>query len=291
MSESDAASSAEPLEAGAWERVRAELPATLAHYRSEGYAKLGKLASDATLEALRARCDAIMRGEIVYEGLFFQHDSRSGRYEDLTLGDGWIGPSLQYRKIEKLERDPLFAAWIRNAAFETIARAWIEDAADHGVTLYRAVLFSKGTDGGTELPWHQDGGAFWGIDRPATPQLWTALDDAPEEAGALIFLPRTHLGGLATKNGGVVPDDKLATVDVAARSLVVPARAGEVVMVHNDVWHRSSRNSTGKPRRALTVCLMSGATKCRRKKRAPRTFWPVFPARAATSPSHVGAEE
>ena len=36
---------------------------------------------------------------------------------------GYEGPSLNYRKIEKLEKDPLFLAWINNPLFERVARA------------------------------------------------------------------------------------------------------------------------------------------------------------------------
>ena len=50
-----------------------------------------------------------MLGEVQYPGLFYQHDSPTGRYEDLEFGAGWVGPSLSYRKLEKLELDPLFA--------------------------------------------------------------------------------------------------------------------------------------------------------------------------------------
>jgi ectoine hydroxylase-related dioxygenase (phytanoyl-CoA dioxygenase family) len=56
----------------------------------------------------------------------------------------------------------------------------------------------------------------------------------------------------------------------------VPAAAGDVVLIHNHVWHRSGRNRTGRPRRALTVCLMSAATRCLRKRRAPREFYALF---------------
>ena len=49
-----------------------------------------------------------MDGDRQYDGLFFQHDSASGRYEDLEYGRGWVGPSRAYRKIEGLERDPVF---------------------------------------------------------------------------------------------------------------------------------------------------------------------------------------
>ncbi|MBL8610962.1 MAG: phytanoyl-CoA dioxygenase, partial [Myxococcales bacterium] len=53
-------------------------------------------------------------------------------------------------------------------------------------------------------------------------------------------------------------------------------RAGEMILVHTHVWHRSARSTTGKPRRALTVCYMDAATRCLRKKRAPRSFFRVF---------------
>ena len=137
-----------------------------------------------TLEALRARADDIMMGRVVYEGLFFQHDSGTGRYEDLEFGRGWVGPSLSYRKIEKLERDPVFRAWLENPLLERVVRAVVGD----DVAIYRATLFNKSAEGGTELPWHQDGGSFWGLDRDPELQIWTALDDAPVEAGCVEVL-------------------------------------------------------------------------------------------------------
>ena len=99
-----------------------DLDAALAHYREHGYARLGKLASDERLEAMRARIDAIMMGEVTYPGLFFQKDTDSGKYEDLAYGKGFEGPTLSYRKVEKLERDPIFLDWIANPIFEPLAR-------------------------------------------------------------------------------------------------------------------------------------------------------------------------
>ena len=63
------------------------------------------------------------------------------------------------------------------------------------LAIYRALLMTKGAGGGTVLPWHQDAGRFWGIDRDPELQLWTALDDAPEEAGCVEVLPGTHREG------------------------------------------------------------------------------------------------
>src|SRR5262249_20207668 len=151
--------------------------------------------------------DAIMLGEVVYPGLFFQADTDSGRYDDLAYGLGWQGPSLAYRKVEKLEMDPLFRAWLEHPVFERVARAVYGDGP---LAIYRALLMTKGEKGGTYLPWHQDGGRFWGLDRDPELQVWTALDDAPAEAGCVEVVPGSHAAGLVTPLGGVVPADRVA---------------------------------------------------------------------------------
>ncbi|MBX3228396.1 MAG: phytanoyl-CoA dioxygenase family protein [Labilithrix sp.] len=255
------------------------IDAAVAHYREHGWARLGKLVDGERLTQLRARADAIMLGEVTYPGLFFQHDSESGRYEDLEYGKGWKGPSLAYRKVEKLELDPLFWAWIRNDEFRRVA-ARVYPGQD--VSLYRAFLMNKHAGGGSNLPWHQDGGSFWGLDRDPTLQIWTGLDDAPEGGGCVEVAPRSHLAGLATPLGGVVPAEKLDAFGAEYKALPIPTEAGEVLLIHNHVWHRSGRTTPGHPRRALSVCYMDGRTACRRRKRAPRTFVQVFAAEGPT---------
>lgn len=242
--------------------------AALAHYRDRGWARLGVLADELTLAALRARADDIMLGRVVHEGLFFQHDSSTGRYEDLEFGRGWVGPSLSYRKIEKLERDPVFRAWLENPLFERVVRAVVGPE----VAIYRATLFTKSAIGGTELPWHQDGGTFWGLDRDPELQIWTALDDAPAASGCLEVVDCSHRAGLATPLGGTIPCDVVARREAEALSLALPARAGEAILIHNHLWHRSRRNTTERPRRAFTVTYMPAATQCMRKRRPKRTF-------------------
>ena len=251
----------------------ARIDEAIAHYRIHGWARLGTLADEATLAPLRERADRIMMGEVTYDGLFFQHDSDTGKYEDLSYGQGWKGPSLAYRKVEKLEKDPLFWAWLSNDVFRrVVARVYGEG----GATLYRAFLMNKHAGGGSNLPWHQDGGNFWGLDRDPVLQIWTPLDDAPLDGGCLEVVPGSHLAGLATPLGGVVPADHVERGDAASRTLAVPTVAGEVILLHNHVWHRSGRTSTGKPRRALSVCYMDASTQCRRRKRAPRSFVRVW---------------
>ncbi len=250
----------------------AELDQAVATYRREGWAYLPAVGDDATMTALGDRARDIMQGRVRYDGLFFQLDSASGDYRDLKYGVGWEGPSDAYRKIEKLEIDPLYRAWLENSVFERIARRVIAGP----ISIYRAVVFSKAARGGSNLPFHQDAGDFWGIDRDAELQIWTALDDAPAAAGCIEVVPRTHEGGLVRPIGGVVPPERLASADAEAKTIAVPAKRGDVILIHNYLWHRSGRNVTDHPRRGFTVCYMSAATRCLRKKRPKREFVEVF---------------
>jgi hypothetical protein len=254
-----------------------ELEGVLAHYAEHGWARLGRIVSDEGLVQLRERADDLMLGRVTYPGLFFQMDSPTGRHEDAPLGLGWQGPSLGYRKLEKLELDARFREWILNPLFERIARACIEGA----VALYRCILFNKASSGGSDIPWHQDGGRLWGLSEDPHLQIWTALDDAPLDGGCLEVVPGSHRQGLATALGGVVPEDRVAAAHADTRALALPVAAGEALLVHNMTWHRSQRTRTGRRRLGVSVCFMSAAVRCMRKKRAPRQFFAAFDEQAS----------
>jgi hypothetical protein len=249
-----------------------DLATVLTDFARHGYARLGRVLSDDGLTVLGTRVDDLMSARVRYAGLFFQRDSPTGRYQDLLFAKGWQGPSPDYRKIEKLELDPLFLAWMQNVLFERIARALIAGP----IALYRAVLFTKSVSGGTALPWHQDGGRFWGVDPAPQLQIWTALDDCSVDAGCVEVVDGSHRGGLVTIEGGVIGDAALRAAGAEGRAIAIPTRAGEALLIHNYLWHRSGVNRTGRRRSAVSFCYMSAATRCLRKKRAPRQFTRLF---------------
>ena len=244
----------------------------VAHYREHGWARMPALAPLDIVARLRSRAEEIATGQVSYPGLFFQPDTPTGKYEDLIFGHGWAGPTAAYRKIEKLEQDPEFWAWLAGQQLRALVAAVIGGP----VSLYRAVIFSKAAHTGSNLPWHQDAGLFWGLSRDPELQIWTALDDAPLESGCLEVFPGSHKLGLATPLGGVVPGPQVLAALADERALAVPAAAGDVMLLHNHLWHRSGPNRTAHPRRAFTVCYLPRDTRCVRKKRAPRSFIPVF---------------
>ena len=249
-----------------------EVERVLSEFNSNGYVRLGVALGDDDLNQLRVRCDDLMLGRVRYPSLFFQHDSPSGKYADLEFGRGWVGPSNNYRKLEGLQVDPLFMALIQHRAIEPFAR----HALGHAISLYRAVLWNKAPNAGTELPWHQDDGKFWGIDRRPFFQVWVALDDCPEASGCLEIVPDTHLAGLASAEGGTVQPDALEAAKAEHRLVKLPARAGEIILIHNHLWHRSGCNQTDRPRRAISISYLDAETKCMRRRRAPREFARVF---------------
>jgi phytanoyl-CoA hydroxylase len=58
--------------------------------------------------------------------------------------------------------------------------------------------------------------------------------------------------------------------------VALPVRAGESLLLHNLVWHRSGRTRTGRRRLGFSACYLPEATRCMRKRKAPREFFPVF---------------
>ena len=74
-----------------------DLQGPLADFAAQGFARLGHVLAGDAMEALRARADAIMLGQVEDPGYFFQRDTTTGRYGDLEFGKGWTGPSRNYR--------------------------------------------------------------------------------------------------------------------------------------------------------------------------------------------------
>src|SRR5207248_1448341 len=159
--------------------------------------------------------------------IWFQLDSESGEYGDLRFGDGsFQGPTLNYRKIEQLHRDPLFLAYIRHSVFSAITRELIGD----DVSIYRAMFMNKPAQRGTYLPYHQDGGTQWGLDQDPIVTVWTALDDASIEHGCMQVVPGSHRLGLLSDRGHTITAEQEARCAPPEKGVYLEAKTGEVIL-------------------------------------------------------------
>lgn len=241
-------------------------------FERDGWLLLGPVADAATLALLRARCDGILHGTIRDEALMMQLDVGGDYGAMAPMTRGFKGATDAYRKIEGLERDPCFGAFLRHPRFA----AWCRRAYGHGaISTFRAMLMNKPAQGGTPLPWHQDGGGIWGLDRDPLLTMWTALDDATIANGCVEIIPGSHRLGLLSAYGHTITAELEARHCPAAavRPLEVPA--GSTVVLHNWTLHRSGVNRTGRPRRAFSVCYMDART---RHPEVPQGFPIAFPA-------------
>lgn len=232
-----------------------------------GYLRLGQVASVEEMEHLQQRVDDIMLGKVRYEGMYFQLDTLSGEYGDVPSGGEFAGPSLAYRKIELLERDPLFLAYLQHPVFREITRrVYGED-----ISIYRAMFMNKPAHRGTVLPYHQDAGSQWGLDRNPKITVWTALDDAEIDNGCIQVVPGSHKLGLLSEFGHTISAEQEAQHASDEGSVYLEAKTGEAILLDNLLLHRSGVNTMDRARRAFSVCYMDAAT------RSVRTPDRVFP--------------
>jgi phytanoyl-CoA hydroxylase len=232
-----------------------------AQFDHDGYLVLGQVISDAELAALQQRMDDIMLGRFRYEGMFFQLDSESGAYGDVPSGGQWAGATLNYRKIQDLERDPVFLRYIQHPVFREITRRVYGE----NVAVFRSMFMNKPAHRGTVLPYHQDGGTQWLLSMNPLITVWTALDDATVENGCVQVIPGSHKLGLLSERGHTITPEQEAMYCRDEDSLYLEAPAGTAILLHNWLLHRSGVNTIDRPRRAFSVCYMDAATRHTRK--------------------------
>lgn len=247
-----------------------------AAFDQDGYVRLGVL-EDGDLQALQNAIDDIMlgRADVDYNQLLMQLDSASGAYGDLGgQTRGFKGATLNYRKIQDLELHPVFHGYLIGDLFQQICRHVYGDV---GVACFRAMFMNKPAHAGTELPWHQDRWAH--LDRDPLVTLWTGLDAATQDNGCLELIVGSHRRGVLNPAhpSAFVSKEQSARLDREPAELIETA-AGEVLLLHNWLLHRSSVNRTSAPRRAFSVCYMQSATQCSGSGQYLHLFGPAGPA-------------
>lgn len=109
----------------------------------------------AELGALSARLDAIMLGQVAeapYDRYLMQLEGGAGGQTR-----GFKGPTLDYRKVQGLEHDPVILEYLQSELFNDVATRTYPGA----VGIYRTMFFNKSaaseepTGGGSQLGWHQ----------------------------------------------------------------------------------------------------------------------------------------
>ena len=240
-------------------------------FEREGYVRLGRVMDDQRLAAMRLRIDDIMLGapSVDYERVRMQLDvdpQRDGNPGPMSVGHK--GATLNYRKIEQLEYDPTFLAYMKQPLLRHIcARVYGPDTA---VGCFRAMFMNKPAHEGTHLQWHQD--RWTDLDRDPEVTVWATLDDSTVANGCLKIIPRSHHTLLNPESGaGFLSPQQVEEVDATQVPHYLEMKAGEGVLLHNWTLHSSEVNTTDIPRRAFSVCFLDARTIS-----ASGRMWPVI---------------
>ncbi len=242
----------------------------LDHWREQGYVRLGHVAPADEIEALRERIDAIMLGQISYPDMMMQLCPSAGDPEKARQTKTFKGSSLKYRKIEVLEQDPLFLAYMQNPLFRDITRKILGEE----VSCYRAMFMNKPAGQGVLLNWHQDGAGHWGLTIAPQVTIWTALDDTCIANGCLRIVPGSH-HSMVMPGRDFLNEEEIAIHAPVEKQLPMEVACGEVVLLHNWTLHSSEPNKTDRPRRAFSTCYIDAAT---RHRDTGAAFPRIFPA-------------
>lgn len=222
-------------------------------FEEDGFLPLGRVLTDGELDALRSRTDDIMlgRADVAYDDLLMQLDGSPAQT------NGWKGATLGYRKIQGLEVDRLFGAYLARPEYRAVCRRVYGPVA---VSCYRAMLMNKPATGGTVLGWHQD--RWTHLDRDPLLTIWTALDPSKVTTGAVRIVPGSHRRGVLNPDdpSGFLTDDQVAAHCGTADFQPLEVGAGEAVLLHNWLLHSSPTNASPEPRRAFSVCYMDART-------------------------------
>eukprot|EP00941_MAST-03F_sp_MAST-3F-sp1_P005994 g5994.t1 len=235
--------------------------------------------SDDELQQLLKRIDDIMMGKVQYgESLLMQLDPNAGdddsEYEKrkLEVGQtvGFKGATRNYRKIGEcgagLECDDLFLAFMKKPIFRNVCNRVYGSHAEIGV--YRSMVFNKpagntqrGVVGGTTLPFHQDGGDWWALDRDPKCFVWTALDKVDEANGCVKVIRGSHKLGILSARGHTLSAENIKSICKEEDTVNLICEPGESYLVHNWTVHASGTNKTNRPRRAFSCNYIDGRTR------------------------------
>ncbi len=178
------------------------------------------------------------------------------------------GPQLpkghDIRKIGGLIHDDLFRKLITRK--EIIDR--MRDIVGEPIRLFRADALMKPAQVGSEKGVHQDS-PYWPIEPMSLWSCWIPFDDATLDNGCLMVVKGSHRKGpmphVSTQNDYVIPTDRYDGDDLVA----VPMKRGTGIFFHSLLIHGSAANTSGTPRRAVTMSYLGPHHRYVGTKQAP----------------------
>lgn len=131
------------------------------------------------------------------------------------------------------------------------------------------------------VPWHQDAGVAWAEADPYfILTVWLPLTDASPENGCLQVMPGGHKKGLLMHHTKRGTGTKIRGIELPRiHPRVLPMSPGSILLMHNHLPHRSTKNVTDGVRWSADLRYQKTGTP------TGRPFHPEFVARSRSNPA------
>lgn len=219
-------------------------------FQREGYLLGGRVLDDAQIETLRGELKRIIENQDTLEDKPARIANLSGNADAPVwqIVNIWQAS----KPFRKLVSQPTIVEEIAQLTGAQELRIWHDQ-----------IQYKPAETGGVNM-WHQDA-PLWPVLAPMTEvSAWVALDDVDAQNGAMQMVPGSHHWGnqiefLRTlENFQAMPPEWEGH---ALETITRPVQAGHVHYHHALVWHGSSANTSGRPRRAIALHYMTGDTR------------------------------
>lgn len=140
---------------------------------------------------------------------------------------------------------------------ERLARIAAELLGCRGVRMYHDQALYKEASGG-HTPWHADQ-YYWPLETEKTVTAWIPLQETPLPMGALAFAAGSHQFTMGRDLA--ISDESERMIQAALKErnfpyVEEPFDLGEVSYHYGWTFHRAGPNTTGQPRRVMTIIYM-----------------------------------
>ncbi|KQS25485.1 phytanoyl-CoA dioxygenase family protein [Dyadobacter sp. Leaf189] len=209
----------------------------VAHFNTYGYVKLKNVLSENLLAYY---------GELITDLVFRLNKLTKPMEERTTYERAFLQVMNLWRESEKV-KEFVFSKRLAKIAADLLQSS--------GVRLYHDQALYKESSGGI-TPWHADQ-FYWPLSSPKTATVWIPLQATSMEMGPLAFAEKSH--HVEIGRDLEISDESEALMNEALKQFELnetPFELGEVSFHAGWLFHRAGANTSGSPRKVMTMIYM-----------------------------------
>ena len=212
----------------------------VSRFAREGFLKIPHMADTDQVVRLKARIQALGRGE---------GDERITRQAEPDAGESDV-PLRKFHRVAVY--DPVFQEYIQSDTVRNTLATFL----GCDFVVYADVVFMKPAEVGSRQRYHQDRVLGYHIDDGAAMVgLWLARDAADEENGCMRFVPGSHKTRLTREETADIEQRALA--GDLPEEVVIPADPGDAILIDSLALHASEPNHSDRSRWAYSAFCVS----------------------------------